>query len=532
LDSIALRFINQAEIRELLSWIDRIPEENRQPQVRLNLAHAWAAMFAHNYSNVEPLLKLAEGHLKQPGKLPPDLPPAQLSASINTVRAYVATRSGRLEESIDLSEQALLILGAEPDLPTPDLRGPINLNLGITYQRLDQIEAAEDNFQEALKRNREAERGFATLATYGNLVRLNIARGELAAAKRIGKDGLAWSADFTDKVSYPIPAEAEIRLELARLYYQLNSLGEAREHQSKGLELVLWGSPTVAAKIYDLAFYWHLAKGDISGAKVCQDECKRLIHNEFFENHNKEAAREVDRLLTLWRQQGGRPELLTAAKGWAKTRTFELKNRIPYRQEFEYSVYARLLLADDQAHRALTIAKRLARSADNAGRYGDQVGHLLITVEALKALDRIGDALDALQDALVLAEPGGAIRIFIDGGSEIIDLLKIIKAAGWRERVDKKRVDAYLNTLLDAIVKERNHLPVETNQSLTEGLSRRELDVLRLLSTHLTGPEISKELFISVNTYKSHTKNIYSKLQVGSRAEVISRARELGLIES
>jgi LuxR family maltose regulon positive regulatory protein len=63
-----------------------------------------------------------------------------------------------------------------------------------------------------------------------------------------------------------------------------------------------------------------------------------------------------------------------------------------------------------------------------------------------------------------------------------------------------------------------------------EPLSARELDVLRLLSSDLDGPAIARELVVSVNTLRTHTKNIYAKLGVNSRRAAIRRARDLDLL--
>jgi LuxR family maltose regulon positive regulatory protein len=68
------------------------------------------------------------------------------------------------------------------------------------------------------------------------------------------------------------------------------------------------------------------------------------------------------------------------------------------------------------------------------------------------------------------------------------------------------------------------------DQSLVDPLSDRELDVLRLLNTDLSGPEIAAQLMVSVNTVKTHTKNIYSKLDAHGRFEAVERAKQLGLL--
>ena len=63
-------------------------------------------------------------------------------------------------------------------------------------------------------------------------------------------------------------------------------------------------------------------------------------------------------------------------------------------------------------------------------------------------------------------------------------------------------------------------------------LSDRELEVLRLLATPLSGPEIARRLFVSINTLRTHTKRIFTKLDVNTRAAAVSRAAELGLLQA
>ena len=68
------------------------------------------------------------------------------------------------------------------------------------------------------------------------------------------------------------------------------------------------------------------------------------------------------------------------------------------------------------------------------------------------------------------------------------------------------------------------------SQPLVEPLSERELEVLRLLDSDLSGPEIAAQLYISVSTLRTHTRNIFAKLDVSSRRAAVTRAAELGLL--
>ena len=86
----------------------------------------------------------------------------------------------------------------------------------------------------------------------------------------------------------------------------------------------------------------------------------------------------------------------------------------------------------------------------------------------------------------------------------------------------------YVYRLLAAIHKTEGKAHVE--QDLIEPLSERELGVIRLLGTDLDGPDIARQLVVSLNTVRTHTKNIYAKLGVNNRRAAVRRAQELDLL--
>ena len=130
----------------------------------------------------------------------------------------------------------------------------------------------------------------------------------------------------------------------------------------------------------------------------------------------------------------------------------------------------------------------------------------LVTVKGVRVLEQ--------------AEPEGYARLFLDEGPAMQRLLRAAAGAGIQAE--------YVRRLSQA--------PAQTEGSgvapdpIGDALSPRELHVLRLLATELTGPEIARELYISLNTMRTHTKHIFVKLDVSSRPAAVRRAEALGLI--
>ncbi|MDQ4045720.1 MAG: LuxR C-terminal-related transcriptional regulator, partial [Chloroflexota bacterium] len=152
-----------------------------------------------------------------------------------------------------------------------------------------------------------------------------------------------------------------------------------------------------------------------------------------------------------------------------------------------------------------------------------------VQIEALAlgalAHGRRGDpvaAMPELEHALRLAEPEGYVRLFVDLGLPMARLLQEARSRGV--------MPDYVATLLAAFdASVIAHLPA--GSALPEPLSEREREVLRHIAAGLTNREIADALFISAETVKKHTGNIYGKLGVRGRTEAVARARELDLLE-
>jgi LuxR family maltose regulon positive regulatory protein len=225
----------------------------------------------------------------------------------------------------------------------------------------------------------------------------------------------------------------------------------------------------------------------------------------------------------VWIAQGK----LSAAWGWAREHGVAAADELSYVHEFEHATLARLLLAqgtrdhaDDRIAAAIELTERLLAAAEDGGRSGSAIDILVVQALARHARGDVAGALASLHRAAALAEPEGYVRIFIDEGPPMAALLKLA--------AKPRKASGYARRLLAGVVTAEGRSTV--GQPLIEPLSERELEVLRLLENELDGPEIARELIVSLATVRTHTRNIYAKLGVNSRRAAVRRADELDLL--
>jgi LuxR family maltose regulon positive regulatory protein len=205
---------------------------------------------------------------------------------------------------------------------------------------------------------------------------------------------------------------------------------------------------------------------------------------------------------------------------------------LPYPREREYLVLARTYIAqgrEDPARPflpdALSLLDRLLKDAESKARMGSALEILILRSLALDARGDHKEALAVLERALVLAEPEGYIRLFVDEGAPMLALLQQASRRGI--------IPNYVTTLLAAFgepIDQAATRPASYAGSLIEPLTEREREVLRLLLEGASNREIARRLVLSINTVKRHIYNICGKLGVQSRMQAVVRARTLNLL--
>jgi LuxR family maltose regulon positive regulatory protein len=231
----------------------------------------------------------------------------------------------------------------------------------------------------------------------------------------------------------------------------------------------------------------------------------------------------------MWLSQGN----LKAASKWARQMGLTGAEDGVTRQAFgffsmnDHMMLARTMIAREEPDTARRLLLRLSEAAQGGGRISTSIEALSLLALAHQSSGETDQALCALDRALRLGEARGFVRAFADEGPPMARLLN--------EAASRGIMPGYVSRLLAAF-------PVGdsgTNSSsgtgpdqsgLIEPVSERELEVLQLISEGLTNREIATQLFLSLNTVKAHTRNIYGKLGVHNRTKAVAEARALGLL--
>jgi LuxR family maltose regulon positive regulatory protein len=506
----------------LLGWFQALPEELFHGRPVLNVHYAGTLLQSGQLNGVEARLRDAERWLDRPveGQERPIFVDEEgfrrLPALVTMYHAGIAQVLGDVANTIQYA-QRLLELAGEDDY---FLRGAASALLGLAFWTNGDLERAYQTYAEGMACLQRV--GFISDVIGGGitLADIRITQGRLREAMSIYERGLQLA---TKEGKHVLRGTADMHVGLSELYYERNDLDSARQHLLKCRELGelngLRKNPhrwrVALARIRE-------AEGELDVALELLDEAERLYEGDFSPNVRPVAALKV----RVWIAQGRLDEALA----WVRERKLSAEEPVTYLREFELLTLARVLLARYQVERgdnaiveAMGLLGCLLKAAEAGGRMGSVIETLALQAVVYQARGDMPAALSPLERALKAAEPEGYARLFLEEGVRMVELLE--EAAG------RGIMPGYVKKILgDKQAIREPAAPTPTPSPLTEPLSQRELEILRLFKTELSGPEIADELVIALSTVRTHTKGIYSKLNVNSRRTAVKRAIELGLI--
>ena len=484
----------------ILNWLESLPKTVLDARPALWWKQAAMLLVIGQPKCVEEKLQALEAALASAAlpNVEMDDTSRDLIGRIAAARANVAQVEGQTEITLVQAHRALEYLH------------PNNLNdrsmairsMGFAYYLQGELTEASRAYAEALSLGQATGDVINILLASIRLGQIQEERCQLYLAAETYQHVLQLIGDYSP------PNSPVAYLGLARIYYEWNDLNAAEWYGKKSLQLAQQYDQVIDRFILSELFLAQLkaARGDVIGAAhiLSQAEQTTRQRNSSFRLPDIAYAQVMIHL-----RQGNADESAQLA------------------QQYDLPLMrARVLISQKDPSTALTVLEPQRKQAEAKGATRNLLDVMVVQSIALYEDGEKDKALRMLGEALVLAEPGGYIRLFIDEGRT---MSKLLSAAG-----DQGIMPSYVNKLLAAFESEQRKsedIPdLPPAELLIESLSQREIKILQLIAQGLSNREIGERLFLAIDTIKGYNRKIFDKLQVQSRTEAIARARELGLL--
>ena len=445
-------------------------------------------------------------------------------ASIVTLKSYLAHEKD-ITEAIRLAQEALEIV--------PEynywLRSLVLMNLGGSYYFIDEFKQAELILTQAVSVasqckqahkikstliNRTAESAVTSLCLRAELKELH---GEFQRAITLSQQALEivtkrhWIENTSGILTQAV---------IGKLLWQQNKLEQATHYLTQGRDL---SSPLKKSAFTTIRYLYlalvRQAQGNFTGAwqaLVAAEQIERSRQQGF--NFEFPTFLSLDLVkVRLWLAE----ENLDQVLAWQKSKDLAIDDQLTYHSEPDYLTLARILIAQKKWESALHLLQRLQQSTESSQRIARLVEVLILQTTVYQAQNQLELSLKQLNRILSLVHPQEYLRLFLDAGESMKELLY--------HAAKRDIYPNYVNWLLTAF----GNVTLTTktpSQSLIDPLSDRELEILQHIAAGLSNQNIAEKLFISIATVKWHTSNIYGKLAVRNRNQAVVRARELEIL--
>ena len=503
---IKLSTWSSLDVATLRGWLHALPEKAMRKKPWLQLFSSRVHYVAGQWESAKRVLDELEESLRTD----PSAPDAErMLGLVAADRAGYATVRGELRRAARFARQALAHL--PEDNPIAQMR--MTATLGMAHMRTGEVGAASRAFIQAIDLALAADMHLAAVLFICNLAEAQFVQGKLRQAIETCERALRLGTVDDEHIT----GVGFAWLELGKLLHQQDDLEAAERHLLKSQELL--GRAGIAKSFGSglaLMAQVRQAQGDDKGAQAAIEQAMQMAQQDNIPRLSILVSAYQAR---IWLVQGQ----LGSAAGWA--RDYAQVGETEYLREFEELTLARVLLAEGKPQAALSLLDTLLAPAEAAGRIGSVIEAQALRALALHALNAVSEAMEALRQALELAEPEGHIRIFVDSGAPMAALLRRAASLGITPGHVRKLMAA------GGFPKPWSSTPARPHpQPLIEPLSGREMEVLNLLAEGLSNREIAQRLVISLPTVKSHTRSIYAKLDVHSREQAVASAGTLGIL--
>jgi ATP/maltotriose-dependent transcriptional regulator MalT len=514
--------LGRGEAHTLHRWLDELPEKLLCNRPGLSLAYAWILSLLEQPEGIEARLLDAEQALATRPEQEFIENKNVIRGEIATLRAEIALSQSEIPRAVALCRQALELLPKE----NISMRGVATYFLGHGERRSGNMVEAEQAYLQASGIGLQTDNLLLALHALANLSTVQIAMGRLREATQSSQRILEITSE-RQRQTWPVAGLAYQGL--GKVHYEWNDLDSAAYYLRQGIEYGQHGG-LVGLEINSrttLAFTLQ-AQNDASGA----DAMLREIAAINSQSHHPVYIAQAEALEARLRLRQNR---IDHTIRWAESCGLSPDDTDwSYSRKVEYLTLARVLFTQGKQEGIDGMLERLMQTAEADKRTGDLIEILIQQALFLYTSNKKAQAFQPIERALLLAEPEGYIRTFVDEGKSmrllLLDYQSILKKRmGDEDDGESFRLLKYIKKLLAEFSQDT---PEEKSkpETMLEPLSERELEILHLIAMGLTNQEIAHRLVIAVSTVKSHINNMYTKFGTQRRTQAIAIARDLGLL--
>jgi LuxR family maltose regulon positive regulatory protein len=504
---------------ESANWLSRVralPEDVIRARPVLAMGYAWALLNSGELEAANLRLRDVEEALQSdPTQLVigDDARFQSLETELASARIYLAQSRGEIPGTLEHAKRAL------ERIPEHDHTAHATgvALVALAHWGRGELADAHDTFCQALDEMRRADHGLDAIRGMFVPGDVRAAQGRLREAAEIYKHGLEAAARSPSLAGADT---GDLYLGLSELHREWNDLATAKDH------LDTFTRHQASAAHGGNLQRWYVAMARIHEARGETNRALQLLAEA--ETHERRDPLPRVRPIPAMR---ARLELarenMEVAANWARTVSVTMDDEPTYLREFELLTFARLLIRQKHNQTALiAFIDRLRIAAQSGGRIGSVIEVLVLQALAYHAFGNGRASLDALAEAITFAEPEGFLRVFVDEGVQVRDLLRTATARGLAGPYTRRVLAAFDGPTQPAVSPGASESTTPPNQSITA----RELEILRLIAAGLRNAEIAETLSISQATVKRHIANVYAKLGAEHRTEALVRAAELKLL--
>lgn len=509
LDTHGYPILARSEFASFARWLEAVPDPLSQPYPMFLAAVAWFRAQTERSPELNDLLGALEARVQDP---PPDYPPDRLREArlhLTVLRAFAYRVTDRFWRALEAGDAALAELPSE----ATTMRGILEFNMGAVHLRLANMDEARSCLEKSHESCVKGWIPYLVLAGLGHMGNVSANTQGLTAARRRLESAMAFA---WERGLAGVPAFAIILYQLAQVHILAQELDEARKLLEQALELTRGERDTdIHANVLI-----HLAR--VARGKGAFDEA---------DSHLTTAS-------ALAYSSNVKPYATTLDVEWARLNEARHGRLQPPEEappsaetsglwttwvEAETVLQLQHCLQLGRRDHARELAARLREESEPRKR-----GLALVVAGVAQAAlaQDAGRRKALLAEAVSLAAARGYVLPLLQGGPPVRALLE----AGLKHPLPPEAQAFVRDRVLPLMPEDTTETVAHSAEAEDWELTEKEVEVLVHLARGLTNAAMAKELFVSVNTVKTHLKNIFAKLDVETRTEAVQVARRAGVL--